>query len=258
MIYNLLETYEPYVPPTWAGGTDEEIVKALEKHYAGKIDLTEYWHVGDERQVSLSAMAATGVGESHVAQTATLVLVNAGGKTLQTPINGHTECAFVWQLKNLLNNNSSGEYGYMNSSYDSTGGWNSCARRTWCNNVFFKVMPQYMQDITKYVENNATGGNSSSSIITSYDRIALPCYAEVGLSATTSPYSDEGTQWAYYTDNASRIKYQGSSTTNTYDWWLRTAYKRGYDGIFCRVYPNGTGDYGRANLASGLAPFGCI
>ena len=50
---------------TWAGGTDEEIVKMVQLADEGKINLSDYWAVGDTRTVQLSAMSATGVGESH-------------------------------------------------------------------------------------------------------------------------------------------------------------------------------------------------
>ena len=35
---------------TWAGGTDEEIVKMVQLADEGKINLADYWTVGDERQ----------------------------------------------------------------------------------------------------------------------------------------------------------------------------------------------------------------
>ena len=76
--------YELYGRPfnivTWADGTDAEIVAMVNAADDGMINLADYWSVGDERQVTLSAMEATGVGESHVEQTVTFVLMNAGGK----------------------------------------------------------------------------------------------------------------------------------------------------------------------------------
>ena len=38
--------------------TDEEVTKYLQLHKSGKIDLTEIWHVGDERTIHLNAMSA--------------------------------------------------------------------------------------------------------------------------------------------------------------------------------------------------------
>ena len=75
----LIAGYEPPIKiVTWAGGTDEEIVKMVAAADAGLINLSDYWVVGDTRTVQLSAMSATGVGESHEAQEVDLVLMHAG------------------------------------------------------------------------------------------------------------------------------------------------------------------------------------
>lgn len=52
---------------SWADGTDEQIAAMIQAADEGEINLADYWNVGDERTVQLSAMEATGVGESHVA-----------------------------------------------------------------------------------------------------------------------------------------------------------------------------------------------
>ena len=81
---------------TWAGGTDKEIVAMVEAADQGVINLSDYWAVGDIRTVQLSAMSATGVGESHVAQQVDLVLLHAGGYDLNAAVaSGRTKCSFV-------------------------------------------------------------------------------------------------------------------------------------------------------------------
>jgi len=44
---------------SFASGTDQELADMLAAHYAGDIDIHDYWSVGDTRTVSLSAMDAT-------------------------------------------------------------------------------------------------------------------------------------------------------------------------------------------------------
>ena len=89
---------------TWADGTDEQIVAMVQAADKGRINLADYWHVGDERVVHLDAMEATGVDESHDAQDVTLVLMNTGGKTLNTPTEGgRTTCSFIVGQKDSLN-----------------------------------------------------------------------------------------------------------------------------------------------------------
>ena len=65
---------------------------------AGIISLSDYWTVGDVRSIRLSDMSATGVGESHAAQTQEFVLMNKGGKTLKS---GKT-CSFVVGMVRVL------------------------------------------------------------------------------------------------------------------------------------------------------------
>lgn len=43
---------------TFASGTDEEIAKMIQAHYDNKINIADYWAVGDYRSVSLSAMSS--------------------------------------------------------------------------------------------------------------------------------------------------------------------------------------------------------
>ena len=58
---------------TWADGTYDEIKAMLSAHYAGIIDISDYWSVGDTRTIPISAISATGVGETQSAQNAQVV-----------------------------------------------------------------------------------------------------------------------------------------------------------------------------------------
>lgn len=90
----------------------------------------------------------------------TLVLMNAGGKTLS---NGKT-CSFVVGQKNGLANGTNGEYGYMNSSNTNAGGWDGCARRTWCNSVYYNAIPSTLRGIFKKFKNvTASAGNVATT-----------------------------------------------------------------------------------------------
>ena len=243
---------------TWAAGTDEEIANMVAAADAGMIDLTDYWAVGDERKVPLSAMAATGVGESHVAQTVTMVLMNAGGKTLAeaTP-SGRTECSFIVGMKNGLANGTTGETGYMNSSNTNSGGWESCARRTWCNSVFRNAITSALRDIFKQ-HLNVTANGSGSTTTTSTDYFALPAEKEVfgSVSLANSTAEASLTQFEYYKTSSNRIKKTGDGGSAD-DWWERSP-GSGYSGGFCGVYSDGSAYYRGASLARLLAPFGCI
>ena len=237
---------------TWASGTDQEIADMVAAHDAGILNLQDYWAVGQERKVSLAAMAATGVGESHVAQTVTMVLMNAGGKTLS---NGKA-CAYIVGQKNGLANGTNGEYGYMNSASTNSGGWKNSARRAWCNSVYRNAIPAALRGIFKQFTNNSgTGGGSSSGTENTTDYFALPAEVEV-FGATTYSVTGEGSQFQWYKTASNRIKKNGDSGSARY-WWERSPYS-GDSSYFCLVYSDGSANWYYADNTYLLAPFGCI
>ena len=241
---------------TWADGTDAEIVAMVNAADEGRINLADYWSVGDERQVTLSAMEATGVGESHVEQTVTFVLMNAGGKTLvnATP-SGRSECSFIVGMKNGL-----AEKGYMNSSDTNNGGWDECARRTWCNNVFKNSIPSTLQEIFKQHHNVTSWSGSSTRDSTDY--FALPAEKEIFGSVSEANATAESslTQFQYYVTPANRLKKAGGG--QTYDLWFSRSRDDSSPNMFCVVNNNTDptyqpgGDY--ASDANLISPFGVI
>lgn len=247
----------------FATATDAEIADMLAAHYAGDINLYNEtgWEVGAERTVQLSAMAATGVGESHVAQTVTFVIMNHGGKTLNTAVSGKTTCAFIVGQKNMLASNGTREGGYMNSSDTNAGGWNSSARRTWCNSVYKNALPSTFAALFKQVHNYTGNGSSGqSTAVDSVDYFALPSEKEVFGSTTYADATAEtnNTQFKYYETAENRKKYPGDGTgLSATTWWERSPYSSDSH-YFCGVLSTGTARSYTASSTLGLAPFGCI
>lgn len=228
---------------TWATGTDAEIADMVAAADAGQINLKDYWAVGQERTVQLSAMAATGVGESHVEQEVTLVLMNVGGKTL---VDGG-ECKFIVGLKNCLL-----EKGYMDSTAVPAR-WENSVRRTWCNNVFKNAIPSSLFPIFKQHINKTAMKNDSSTIIESTDWFALPAEKEI-FGTNSNTYSSEANvlaQFAYYQTESNRIK-------NNKEYWMRSPYANSDSYDFCNVTWNGLATHSYGGSDYGLAPFGCI
>lgn len=239
---------------TWTTATESEVVAMVDAADKGYIDLYNDcgWRVGQERTVHLSAMSATGVGENHVAQDVSFVLMNVGGKTLTNAVaSGRTECSFVTGLKECLI-----EGGYMNSTATNVGGWTSCARRTWCNNVFKGAMPNTLLPIFKQFQNKTSAGSQSSTINTDNDWFSMPAEIEL-FGTTTYSYSGEGSRFTWYETDANRVMVVGGVVQG---WWQRSPCNVGNQ-YFC--YTGGTGGnqpaYHNANISSfGLAPYGVI
>ena len=252
----------------FATGTDDEIAKMIKAHYNDQINIADYWAVGDMRTVHLSAMAATGVGESHREQDVQFVIGDFEHDDLTTPINGHTKAAVTLLQKDCLMDaaNASNpvygaaneENGYMNSDHTNVGGWKNCARRTWCNNVFLAALPSAWQSIVKAVnKKSGIGGNSNSTEVTT-DKIFLASEIEI-FNLTIHSVAGEGTQYQYYKNAAANIykmpKWNSSYVSSFY-------FERSPDAYgpnnFCCASAGATSSLSRAGYVNGIAPNFCI
>lgn len=255
-----LQLISGYKPPfkivTWAGGTDEEIVKMVQLADQGLINLSDYWAVGDTRTVHLSAMSATGVGETHAEQDVELVLMHAGGYELA---DGST-CNFVVGQKDCLN-----EIGYINSTGTNSGSWDRSARRAWCNSTYKNAIPSTLQPIFKQFKTITAETYNGTTLKMSLDYFAFPAAKEVFGGSASSAGKVTGFsnltefnalfQFDWYKTASNRVKKIGE-TGRASSWWERSpSYYGGSD--FCAV-SNGSADSYRADYAREMAPFGCI
>ena len=270
--------------PSWSSNTDAELVTFVEMADAGELDLTEYFSIGDERTVSLTAMEATGVGESHVAQDVVFVIVALDTKTTDgttnpcynyqyvTATSGRTYPSVIVQQKDILSNGTSGEFGYMNSANTSNGSWNSCARKTWCDSVYkAAISSSDLRGCIKQVKVKTISAYNGSSMQESNCYVFLPAAAEVfkgdssygtgGSAGLTTAYSNLTEfnalcRWPYYETASNRVKYQGSSGS-AYNWWERSPYYNTSRG-FCRVGSGGGANHDSASATYGIAPSACF
>lgn len=252
---------------TFADGTDEEIAAMIDAHYNNKLNIADYWAVGDKRKVNLSAMSATGVGESHRAQVVEFAIAGFDHDDLTTAINGHTKAAVtLTQVDCLMDaecavgtkygeNNT--ENGYMNSSKTNVGGWKSCARRIWCNNTYYNALPSEFRKMVKEVNKKTSAGKTSSNIAITADKIFLLSEIEIFGNKSYS-VSGEGTQYAYYKTTANRYKMpKWSSSTASSIYWERSPCQT-WESNFCLVVYGGQALYDDANRVHECAPCLCL
>lgn len=252
----------------FADGTDAEIEKMIEAHYAGKINISDYWAVGDKRTIHHNAMDATGVSESHRANDYAYVIIGIEHDDLVTAINGKTKAAITIQTERMLyldttteynaSYNASHECGYINGSSTNSGGWEGCVRRTWCNNVYKKCLPTYIQNMMKQVKKLTSAGSRSSTIKTSNDYAFLLSETEIFGSAAYS-YAGEGKQYQYFKNaTANRYKkprFDDSLVSGHY--WERSPYF-GSENRFCHVDVSGNSHYSDASNSYGIVPCLCF
>lgn len=235
----------------WATGTDEQIAAMISALDDGRITIEDTgWQIGDERTVSLAAMEATGVDETHEAQEVTLVLMDSQHYDLVGGGKDH----FVVGLKNCLN-----EMGYMNSEVTSAGSWEASARRTWCNNVFKNAIPATLRNCFKQFEVITCTEWNGTTNTTSNDYFALFAEKEIFGERIISNEVEAAalTQVAYYATEANRIKTINGEAS---DWWERSPHTdpRGGGFGFCEVEQDGETSTTVAFAPLGLALFGCI
>lgn len=231
----------------WSTGTDEQIAAMVAAADAGKIVLTDYWSAGDIRTVHLSEMSRiNGINETHAAQDVQFVLTDPGHYTLA---NGKP-CKFVVLQKNSLN-----EHGVMNKSDTNTGGWNSCPRRTWCNDTYRNAIPSSLRSIFKQFKVRTADG-SGSNAVESTDYFSLFSEKEIFGSTNYANGSAESrnSQLDYYKTYSNRIKSRNGKKAT---WWNRSTVN-GNAFSFCFVDTDGIASWNSAFGTNGLAPFGCI
>lgn len=265
------KAYEPKIKLVpWSTGTDEEIIAMVNAYYSGKFtleDVKSVWHLGDTRSVDLSAMTATGVGESHRAQTVEFQILDFDHDTLTTPVGSITKALITVDMKNCLRDANvtdiTGSYntenGYMNSTNTNVGGWTSCARRTWCNNVFYNALPSYFKSLVKPVDKLTKSGNQSDIINTDSDYCFLLSEIEIFGNITYSR-AREGSQYAWFANAATNIyKLPKWSSGGLSGYWWERSRTSSDSKYFCSVSAGGgNADFGNASSARGLAPACCI
>lgn len=244
---------------SFSAATDEEItamLTAVRNETITHQNLVDAgWTVGSERSVQLSAMSATGVGESHSAQTATFVILHGkdffdlsdGGKNL-----------FVVGMKTVLNKG-----GYINSSRTNVGGWGSSNRRTWCDNVFRNALPSEVKNWFKKFKYKSSNGNKSTAVSTLENYFTFASPGELGMGDYAYYVSAEGTTpFEYYTIAANRRK-KGNDGISVQMHWTRSASTVTNDTFCCYDYYYGNPciQSSTANVTDGyryLSPFGCF
>lgn len=238
---------------SWATGTDEQIAAMVAASDAGVIDLYDYWSVGDERKVRLSAITSSNWSygeETHSAQTVTFVLMNKGGKTLAS---GGT-CKFVVGLKNCLS-----VKGWINFADVSSGGFPQMSRRGWYDTDFRNAIPATLRGIFKQHINYCNVGDSSvkpGTIGSTVDYFAPPAVVEVLGNNGNYSMDGEGTQFEWYKTTANQLKKLGDSGSKA-NYWTRS--KQTYNNTnMCLINTNGVCTTTRPSSFLGLTMFGCI
>lgn len=225
----------------WATGTDAEIAAMVTGAEQGKINLTDYWNVGDERTVSISAIAARAVDtnntnylETQPAQDVVLVLMDKNNNNYsyyKTFSSGRTYPYFIVGTKNCLTNG-----GVITINTPCTT-WSETDRCKFWSNDIINAFPSYYKSTIFHEVSIKSGQYGSSNLSYAWYKWFLPAEKEVtgGQNNSMSIEGNALTQWEYYqTANNRKKSNTGSSNYNT--WWVRSVYDNTY---WCCILPSG-------------------
>lgn len=254
----------------WNTGTDSQIAAMINAYYNGDFtlaDIQSVWSVGDVREVTIDAIAATGSTysslESHRSQVVQVQILDFNHDV--TSIDGRNVYTLLTvDLKNCLRDSTvtditgsaNTENGIMNSL--SYNGWKNCSRRYWCNEGFYNALPSYMRDLVKSVEKKSTKGSKSTSFDYTNDYIFIPSTVEYSGSQGRS-VKPEGVQYALYRNAPTNIrKMPGWNDTypNTSIVWTRSSSNSNYN--FCNIIGELGGNESNVSAKNGIAPAWCL
>lgn len=261
---------------SWGGGTIQQISKMLDAHYSGKIDISDYWAVGDSRNVSITQASGTTTvsGGSIVyistqaAQDVDVIIMGFDHDNLSTPINGKSKAAVSVGLKNCLSNPSEVDTSITAGSIM----WSTCAARYWCNSNFFNSLPSELSKIIKPVTKltNQYGDKYKSSYTnqeTTTDKVFLLSCSEtyeypldIKTLGGNKGLDPDGSLYEYMKTEGNRYKSISGYVTST--WWMRSSYVVEESGAYVEFgYTNSRTGVGvdNANCDNyGISPAFCL
>lgn len=209
-------------------------------HYAGKIDISDYWAVGDSRKVEFSNTESyVASSTSNLGSTGVIRILGFNHDNLETNIGNVSKAAVTFQFDILFQNGVAAS-SIISSTTIANRLYSSTYVRDWCNNSFINYIPSDLKDLIKpitKITNRICHNNYSkyrSQEITVDKMFLLSHYEVWGLHkvsdseyGTTDP---DGEQYDYMKTTTNRGK-----TFWAYGpvhWWLRNQaiYK---DGGWC-------------------------
>ena len=210
--------------------------------YLDNGDIHRKVSIGDQVTLSLNGTnyAFDVIGFNHD----TLTTSTAYGANTKTGKAGIT-----FQLHNLFE-----KFYAMNSSNTNSGGWKNSAMRTSTMATMKSYLPAAWQTAIKPVNKaSGLGGGSTSGTETVSDSCFLLAEIEM-FGSTTYSVSGEGTQYAYYKSDISKVKKMSGSASH----WYERSPRSGYTQDFCMVSKYGDASASNGTLRPGIAFGFCV
>lgn len=235
------------------------------KSVADKSQGSNYWAVGDTKQITINGKVSDGltlsnyqtwvyiIGFDHNSEKEGTGIAFGGFKTAAS---GGVDVALCDSA--YPNSKTSGQWFNMNNNNSTSGGWSGCNMRNNTLPVVKAALPTDLQAVLKtttlYTDNTGGRGTSASYVTATQDELYLLAEFEILGERHYANIAEQNyqKQYAYYVAGNSKIKYRHDSTATAVLWWERSVYATYADG-FCLVHTYGTASATTAYSSYGLA-----
>lgn len=211
--------------PVFANNTWEEIAAACQ---SGSVPDT--WEIGDQKTMTIGS---------------TEYVFDIIGKNHDDYADGSGKAPLTFQLHDCYSIKHP-----MNNAGTNAGGWEqSMMRVPHLVNILSNIP---IKDLIREVTKLTSGGNKSSTIVATADKLFLLSEVEVFGNVTHSVVG-EGSQYPYYKNNALTKKWNGANN----HWALRSPVANSSE-YFCIVTQNGATTTGTATYSQGTSFAFCL
>ena len=235
------------------------------KSVADKSQGSNYWSVGDTKQITMNGKVSDGltlsnystyvyiIGFNHNSSVEGTGIAFGGFKTAQT---GGTDICLC--DSGYDRSKSSGQWFNMNNSNTNRDGWSRSRMRSTTLPLVKSALPSDLQAVLKtttiYSDNTGGGSNTASYVTATQDELYLLAEFEIfgARRYANSAERNHQQQYAYYVAGNSKVKYRHDNTATYVYWWERSVYVGGSD-FFCAVDTVGTAGRSKVFASRGLA-----
>lgn len=241
---------------------------------------SNYWNVGDCKAINLDGTA------SKLSLNTTLYCYILGFDHDNSSESGAKDGITFGTFKTATSNgvdvclasghNNDSDF-KMNTTLINSGGWKNCDMRynilgstntqnsdatsTTATspkaNTLMSCLPSDLRAVMRpmyiYTDNTGGGSDTASYVTGTLDYLPLLAEYEVFGAKTYANSAEQNnqTQYTYYKNGNSRVKYNHSSTSSAIYWWLRSPYD---SNGFCLVSSYDDASAGTADNSRGVAP----
>lgn len=169
---------------TFADGTNAELAAMITGHDEGKINIYDYWKVGDKRTINVSSFT-TPDGVTHDAGTANVYIFDTG--------YGTNNIHYV--ISSLRT--GFGFKAAMNTTDTNSGAWGGSNLKSWLNTTLYNSIENGFKSLLCpfNVKTYYTANETVTSETTANNMIALPAWTEIWGTIDYNTYASKG--WLY-------------------------------------------------------------